>query len=205
MCALVCGLSPCWHWYDADIRPTIASSNMPNNIFCTSHSWLWLSGFQDILGCTSAELSSKFLISKDKILKIQSPAALWCHLLFHGFKSRRESCIRSRGRVERKKMFAMFEAVVGLSGVQACFSPSLIHCHETVWRQARGSCRLIHWEFDQKPRTTSMKTGWQIAAVPYQINLVSSDVVKWNYNKHWGMFFFFFLRRNWAHFGFLYH
>lgn len=86
----------------------------------------------------------------------------------------------------------MFEAVVGLSGVQACFSPSLIHCHETVWRQARGSCRLIHWEFDQKPRTTSVKTGWQIAAVPYQINLVSSDVVKWNYNKHWGMFFFFF-------------
>lgn len=32
----------------------------------------------------------KYLVSKDKILKIQSPAVLWCHLLFHTLKSRRE-------------------------------------------------------------------------------------------------------------------
>lgn len=69
-------------------------------------------------------------------------------------------------------MFAMFEAVVGLSRVQACFSDSLIHCHETVQGEAGESCQLIHWEFDQKPRTTSVSTGWLIATVPYQINLV---------------------------------
>ena len=85
-------------------------------------------------------------------------------------------------------MFAMFEAVVGLSRVQTCFSPPLILCHETVWRQTGGSCQLIHWEFDQKPRTTSVSVGWLIAAVPYQINLVSSNIVKLNYNT--GIFFF---------------
>lgn len=70
----------------------------------------------------------------------------------------------------------MFEVAVGLSRVQTCFSPTLIHCHETVWREAGGSCQLIHWDFDQKPRTKSVSTGWLIAALPYQINLVSSNI-----------------------------
>lgn len=62
-------------------------------------------------------------------------------------------------------MFAIFEAVLGVSRVRTCFSP-LIHCHETVWRDTRDVCQLIHWEFDQKPRTTSGRISWLTAALP---------------------------------------
>lgn len=93
----------------------------------------------------------------------------------------------------------MFEAVLGLSRVQTCFSPSLIHCHGTVWREAGGSCQLIHWEFDQKPRATSGSISWLIAAVPYQINFVSSNIAKLNCNKDWNISF---QKWNWISFAF---
>lgn len=78
----------------------------------------------------------------------------------------------------------MFEAVMGLSRVQTCFSLSLIQCHDAVGEKGGGgSCQLIHWEFDQKPRTTRGSISWLIAAVPYQINLVNSNTVKLNSNN----------------------
>lgn len=43
-----------------------------------------------------------------------------------------EAELKSGRRADRKKMCAMFEAVVGLSRVQTCFSPSLIRRHGTV-------------------------------------------------------------------------
>ena len=117
---------------------------------------------------------------------------LWCHLLFHGLKSQGEAREKKKEAIlkagkNKEKVFAMFEAVLGLSRVQTCFSPPLIHCHGTVWREAGGSCQLIHWEFDQKPRTTSGSISWLIAAVPYQINFVSSNIV--NLNSKWNIYF----------------
>lgn len=43
--------------------------------------------FRTVLDAPELNLSQKFSFQKTRYSKIQSPAVLWCHLLFHGFKS----------------------------------------------------------------------------------------------------------------------
>lgn len=106
-CSLSLALwAPCKPWYHADIF-TIAHLNSittPGHIiFCLSYSKPWHSGFQDCLGCTRVELSLKLFTSIDKILKIQNPAVLWCHLLFHGFIFQRDGRTKKSRSNKRRR------------------------------------------------------------------------------------------------------